>query len=66
MRKISFAGIELKSQSARELQGTSELPGRPLLHKGVLVRVLNLRRDQTSLARAGGGGIFLLVTGFHA
>ena len=36
-----------------------------LLYKGVLVRVLNLHRDQTSLARAGGDGIFLSETGFH-
>ena len=37
-----------------------------MLYKGVLVRVLNLHRDQTSLARAGGDGIFLSETGFHA
>ena len=29
MRKIPFAGIELKSQRVRGLRGTSELPGRP-------------------------------------
>ena len=36
------------------------------MYKGVLVRVLNLHRDQTSLATAGGDGIFLSETGFHA
>ena len=30
MRKIPFAGIELKSQRVRGLRGTSELPGRPV------------------------------------
>ena len=29
VRKIPFAGIELKSQRVRGLRGTSELPGRP-------------------------------------
>ena len=29
VRKIPFAGIELTSQRARGLRGTSELPGRP-------------------------------------
>ena len=29
MRKIPFAGIELKSQGVRRLKVTSELPGRP-------------------------------------
>ena len=29
MRKIPFAGVELKSQGVRGLRGTSELPGRP-------------------------------------
>ena len=37
-----------------------------LLYKGVLVRVLDLHRDQTSLATAGGDAIFLSETGFHA
>ena len=34
-----------------------------LLYKGVLVRVLNLHRDQTSLAKAGEGWKILSETG---
>ena len=33
VRKIPFAGVELTSQRVRGLRGTSELPGRPAVHR---------------------------------